>query len=48
MEQNYLEIFRTLSDRDLKVIYENVVRADTAGDRPRILDTYAKEIQKGG
>ena len=48
MEQNYLEIFRTLSDRDMKVIYENMVRADTAGDRPRILDTYAKEIQKGG
>lgn len=47
MERNYLEIFRTVSDRDMKVIYENMVRVDAAGDRPRILDTYAKELQKG-
>lgn len=47
MEQNYLEIFGTISARYMKAIYENMVRADTARDRPWILDTYAKEIQKG-
>ena len=47
MGQNYLEIFRTVSDSDMRAVYEDMVSADAAGDRPRALDTYAKELQKG-